>query len=86
MKTNILVMLCGLCVTGIANAECPSSLNKEELSKCQGIEKSGVNYQDWQKKQKEMASDSAISPMTGQDVRTVAPAAGKETAGSKAAK
>ncbi len=78
MKTKILIMLCGLCVTGFANAECPSSLGKAEMSKCQEIEKSGANYQEWQMQQKEMADDSTISPITGKDVKTVAPAAGQE--------
>ncbi|HEY9050668.1 MAG TPA: hypothetical protein VIQ03_03930 [Gammaproteobacteria bacterium] len=87
MKTNLFVILCGLFVTtGIANAECPSSMNKDELTKCQGIEKSGVNYQEWQMKQKEMAGDSTISPITGKDVRDAAPAAGKEKTDSKPAK
>lgn len=80
MKTKLLVMLCGLCVTGLANAECPSSMNKDELMKCQNIEKSGANYQEWQMKQKEMAGDSTISPITGKDVRETAPAAGTEKA------
>lgn len=86
MKTKLLVMLCGLCVTGIANAECPGSLSKQELSKCQEIEKSGANYQEWKMKQKEMAGESTVSPITGKDVSTVAPAAGKEKADPKAAK
>lgn len=77
MKTKIIVMLCGLFVTGIANAECPASLDKNELIKCQDIEKTGANYQQWQKTQMEGADQAKISPITGEDVTKIAPAAGK---------
>jgi hypothetical protein len=78
MKTTMLVMLCGLFASGLANAECPSNLMKDELVKCQSIEKSGITYQEWQDAQKEVADQSTISPITGKDVSTVAPAAGKQ--------
>ena len=77
MKLNTLLIICGLTVTGLANAECPSSLNKDDMAKCQEIEKTGITYQAWQKTQTEMAGKSTISPITGKDVKTVAPAAGK---------
>ena len=77
MKSNLLIILCGLCVTGLANAECPSNLSSEELVKCQGIEKSGTNYQQWKEAQKDMADQSTISPITGKDIRSMSPAAGK---------
>jgi len=83
MKLNIVIMLCGLFVTGLANAECPSSLSKAELAQCKDIESSGINYQQWKKDHKEMAEDSTKSPITGEDVRKVAPAAGSEKSGSK---
>lgn len=86
MKTKIiLVMLSGVFVTGIANAECPASLDKNELIKCQAIEKKGANYQKWLETRKELAEKSKISPITGEDVTTVAPAAGTAGAGSKPA-
>jgi hypothetical protein len=78
MKANILLVLGCLCTAGLANAECPSNLANDELVKCQGIEDSGINYQEWLKNQREMADESTISPVTGQDVRSVSPAAGAE--------
>lgn len=86
MKFNTIAIVCGLFVTGVANAECPSSLPKQEMMKCQEIEKSGANYQQWKMKHKGMAEDSTKSPMTGQDVQSVKPAAGGEKSGSKADK
>lgn len=80
MKTKMILMLCGLAATGLANAECPTNLAKDELVKCQSIEKSGITYQEWQAAQKEAADLTNISPITGKDVSTVAPAAGKENA------
>ncbi len=77
MKSKIIILLCGLFVTGIASAECPSSLNKEDLIKCQ------KNEAD-QQSQKASATDSTISPITGKDIKTMAPAAGSKN--SKAAK
>lgn len=76
MKSNMIILLCGLFVTGLANAECPSSLNKEELIKCQSNEKT----------KQEMANDSTTSPITGKDIKTVAPAAGMTTSESKSDK
>lgn len=78
MKANLLVLFFGICAAGLANAECPASLDNYEMVKCQDIEKTGVSYQDWLKNQENMAEQSTISPVTGQDVRTVAPAAGAE--------
>ena len=86
MKSNMILLLCGLFVTGLANAECPASLNKEELIKCHNIEKLGANYQELLKEQNNMASDSTISPITGKDIKSVAPAAGIATTESKSDK
>lgn len=77
MNSKIILIACGLFVTGLANAECPASLDKNELAKCQTIEKTGANYQEWQQNQKEMAKKEKTSPITGEDVTTIAPAAGK---------
>ena len=76
MKLSTIAILCGLLVTGMVHAECPSSLSKSEMMQCKDIEKSGVNYQQWKKDHKEMADESMKSPITGEDVTTVAPAAG----------
>ncbi|MCW9013872.1 MAG: hypothetical protein OQL06_08820 [Gammaproteobacteria bacterium] len=86
MKTNLMVILCGLFVTGLANAECPASLGKMDMAKCQQIEKSGANYQEWQMQQKEMANDATKSPITGKDITTIAPAAGASKTDSKTAR
>jgi hypothetical protein len=83
MKQKLIVMLCALFVTGIAHAECPSNLSKAEMAQCKDIESSGVNYQQWKKDQKEMADESTKSPITGEDVRSIEPAAGTEEPGSK---
>jgi len=83
MKQKMIVMLCALFVTGVANAECPASLSKAEMAQCKDIESSGVSYQQWKKDHKEMAEGSTKSPITGEDVRKVAPAAGAEKSGSK---
>lgn len=83
MKTKIIALLCGLFVTGLANAECPSSLSKSEMMQCKDIESSGVNYQQWKKDHKNMADESGKSPITGEDVRKIAPAAGEGTSPSK---
>ena len=79
-KLNMIAILCGLFVTGLANAECPSSLDKTEMMKCQEVEKSGSNYQEWKK---EMANKSTTSPITGKDVKDIKPAAGKAMSDSK---
>lgn len=78
MKSKLLVILSGLLVTGIANAECPSSLSKDELITCQSVEKAGTNYQEWKQAQIDMVK-STVSPITGKDVKSISPAAGKAT-------
>lgn len=77
MKTKLIVVLSGLLVTGLANAECPSSMSKAEMMKCRDIEKSGVNYQQWKKDHQAMSDETSKSPITGEDVRKISPAAGK---------
>ena len=69
MKSKIIFVLCGLFLTGLAQAECSSTLNKEALIKCQAQEASDTKN--------DMAKKATISPITGKDVTTVAPAAGK---------
>ena len=79
MKLKLTVITFALLASGLANAECPASMDKEEFIKCQGIEKTGANYQEWIKKQKAMVSTPTTSPITGEDVTTVAPSAGTAT-------
>jgi len=69
MKSKITFILCGLFLTGLAHAECASTLDKEALIKCQANEATATKN--------EMAKKSTVSPITGKDVTTVAPAAGK---------
>jgi len=69
-KSNIAAILCGLFLTGLANAECVSTLNKEELIKCQKQEAMDAKANT--------AKASTISPITGKDVTKTAPAAGTE--------
>ena len=73
MKSKLFALLCGLVVTGLANAECPSSLNKEELIQCQKNEQN-------QEEKSVTETDSTISPITGEDVKAIEPSAGKEQA------
>lgn len=75
-KFQITAILCGLFLTGLANAECASTLNKEELIKCQKEEAKGAK--------ENMAKSSTVSPITGKDVTKTAPAAG--TAATKKTK
>ncbi|VAW70444.1 hypothetical protein MNBD_GAMMA09-2137 [hydrothermal vent metagenome] len=70
MNKKLIVLLCGLFVTGAANAECPSELNKEELIECQKNEASLEG-------EPVAESDSTISPVTGEDITKIQPAAGK---------
>lgn len=82
MKLKILAIVSGLLITGLANAECPSSLNKMEMKQCQEIEKSGISYQDHlkQMEMKQSHMESTKSPVTGKDVTKMAPAAGAKKA------
>ena len=77
MKLKTLIILSGLFITGLANAECPSSLSKKDITKCQSLEKAGANYQKWIKQKAVMSGKSTVSPITGDDVTSIAPAAGK---------
>jgi hypothetical protein len=76
MKSQLTAILCGLFVTGLAQASCPSNMGETEMMKCQEVEKNGANYQEWVKSH-EMAKQSTISPITGKDIKKMAPAAGK---------
>lgn len=73
MKAKIIVGLGVLLVSGVTYAACPDSLNTEDMMNCLNIEKAGGNYQDEMAK---AGSDDMVSPVTGTDVRTIAPAAG----------
>ena len=86
MKIKMTVLLCGLLSTGFVYAECPASMSEIELAECNTIEKSGMNYQDWSKKKGKLADDSTISPITGEDVRAITPAAGMDKNKLKTAK
>lgn len=83
MKAKMIILVSSLFVTGYAYAECPSSMSKEESIKCNKIEKSGMNYQEWKMSQGNLANESAKSPITGKDIRTMAPAAGQEKSKAK---
>lgn len=83
MKIKIFAVLCGLLVAGLANAECPSSMSEAEMMKCQEIEKSGASYQEYMSQE---STESTKSPITGEDVTKMAPAAGGDKAESNAAK
>lgn len=75
MKLRLLSLATALLITGVANAECPSNLDKMEMKKCQEMEKSGISWQQHMK-QMEMKAESSKSPITGKDVTEMAPAAG----------
>lgn len=77
MKTGVVLMTLGLSLSGTAFAECPSNLDTDQLVECITIEGSGANYQSWKKKHDKLADSSTTSPITGGNVATVAPAAGK---------
>lgn len=77
MKISVVVGLLGLSLPGMASAECPSNLDDNQMVECITIEGSGANYQSWKKEHDALADDSTISPVTGKDVATVIPAAGK---------
>lgn len=85
MKLRLLFIASALLIAGVANAECPSNLEKMEMKKCQEMEKSGVNWQEHMK-QMEMQADSKKSPITGKDVTEMEPAAGDKTARDSADK
>jgi hypothetical protein len=53
MKIKILTGMCAFILSGIAFADCPSSLNAEKTMECITVEGSGENYQDWQKNEYE---------------------------------
>lgn len=82
MKHCYLSVLCSFAITGTAIADCPSSLNAEKLIECITIEGAGENYQSWSKNfygtETVVDSESVVSPVTGEDVRTIKPAAGTQ--------
>ena len=77
MKTGVVLMTLGLTLSGTVFAECPSNLDADQLVECITVEGSGANYQSWKKKHDKLADSSTTSPITGENVATVAPAAGK---------
>ena len=77
MKTGVVLMTLGLTFSAAVFAECPSHLDTDQLVECITVEGSGANYQGWKKKHDKLADSATTSPITGEDVATVAPAAGK---------
>lgn len=80
-------MICGLCVilvSAAANADCPQSLETEKLIECITIEGSGEIYTDWLAEYNSddsdtvVASNDDISPITGNSVTAITPAAGNK--------
>ena len=49
MKIIMLTGMCAFFLSGVALAECPSSLNAEQMRECITIEGASSDYQDWQK-------------------------------------
>ena len=84
MKKNILIGLCALCIPGMAFAGCPKSLSAEMMAECNRVENTGMNYQEWKRGVSNSGtttdSASAVSPVTGSDIRSMQPAAGKPAA------
>lgn len=78
MKLRLLSIASALLIAGVANAECPSNLEKMEMKKCQEMEQSGVSWQEHMKQMEMKAAESSKSPITGKDVTKMAPAAGQE--------
>jgi|GEM_PF-2559555 len=78
MKLRLLTLASALLITGVANAECPSNLEKMEMKKCQEMETTGVSWQEHMKQMQMNAAESSKSPITGKDVTKMAPAAGDE--------
>ena len=76
MKNSVLAITFGLTLSGAAFAECPSNLNADQLVECITVEGSGANYQNWQKKFDKLA-DTSASPITGEKLVDIKPAAGK---------
>lgn len=76
MKLKLLSLASALLIAGVANAECPSNLEKMEMKKCQKMEQSGISWQEHMKKMEMKAAESSKSPITGKDVTKMAPAAG----------
>lgn len=86
MKLRLLSLASALLITGVANAECPSNLEKMEMKKCQEMEKSGISWQEHTKQMEMRATESGKSPITGKDVTEMAPAAGDKTSKEPAVK
>ena len=49
MKIIILIGLCSFFISGVTFANCPSSLNAEQMRECNTIEGASSDYQDSQK-------------------------------------
>ena len=76
MIKSVVMLVSMLSLSGVALAECPSNLEASQLIECITIEGSGSNYQDWQKQYEALADSSVTSPVTGESVVEVKPAAG----------
>ncbi len=81
MEMKLLIGVCAISISGVVYAECPNSLSTEKLVECVTIEGAGENYQDWLAEFNKVDSNdliaSNVSPITGEDIRSVKPAAGK---------
>ena len=76
MKTCVVAIALALSLPGTALAECPSNLDTDQLVECITVEGSGTNYQSWKKKHDKLADESVASPITGDKLTDILPAAG----------
>ncbi|MDH5472892.1 MAG: hypothetical protein OEY61_08540 [Gammaproteobacteria bacterium] len=77
MKKSMVMCVVMLALPIVVFAECPSHMDVDQLVECITIEGSDANYQNWKKEHDSLVDSSAVSPITGEDIVTVAPAAGK---------
>ena len=59
MKMKVLTGLCLVGISGIALAECPASMDIEQLTECLTVEGSGANYQKWKKSFDKLGEDKS---------------------------
>ena len=62
MKIKILTSLCAFFISGVTFANCPGSLDAEQLSECITVEVASSDYQDWQKGTRTVASTEEPEP------------------------
>ena len=83
MKQQACVLMVASClVSGLTYGQCSDQMDVETLTECITIEGSGADYQEWKQDfDKQLSSsDGLLSPITGKDIREMAPAAGKPSA------